>query len=99
MRYQVDLAHLDEVTARIATLHGFLVDSLREIDERIALVQQSWNGAAATKQAEAHQQWVLAAQSVQEGIDTMRSAAATAHTAYTEASAANLRMLGRGGGA
>ncbi|MEV0248416.1 WXG100 family type VII secretion target [Nocardia sp. NPDC050712] len=99
MRYQVDLTHLDEVTARITTLHGFLVDSLREVDERIATVQQSWNGEAADKQAQAHQQWVKAAQSVQEGIETMRSAAATARTAYTEASAANLRMLGRGSGA
>lgn len=95
-KYRVDLDHLDEVTTRVATLKGFLADSLREIDERVSLVQSTWNGAAADKQAEAHRDWVTAAREVEEGIDKMRAAAVAAHTAYTDVGATNLKMLGRG---
>ncbi|MGV9611369.1 WXG100 family type VII secretion target [Nocardia xishanensis] len=95
--YRVDLAHLDEVTARIAGLHGFVTESLREIEERIAATQASWTGAAADAHAEAHREWTQAATQMAEGIDTMRAAAAAAHAAYTTAEQTNLKILGRGG--
>ncbi|WP_433600520.1 WXG100 family type VII secretion target [Nocardia sp. CA-135953] len=95
MRYQVDLDHLDDVTARIGGLNDFLQESIREIDERMAVMQQSWNGHAADKQAEAHREWATAAQEVREGIEAMQAAARTAHTAYNDAVTENLRTLGR----
>jgi WXG100 family type VII secretion target len=95
MRYQVDLDHLENTTARIGGLNDFLRESLREIDERMAVMQQSWNGQAADKQAEAHREWAAAAQEVREGIEAMQAAARTAHTAYSDAATANLRALGR----
>jgi WXG100 family type VII secretion target len=97
MGYAVDLDHLDEVTNKIAGLQGFLTESLAEIEERIAALQTTWNGAAADAHAEAHREWTAAAAVVNEGIAAMRTAAAAAHTAYTDAGAANLRVLGRGG--
>ncbi|WP_054813372.1 WXG100 family type VII secretion target [Nocardia arizonensis] len=95
MRYQVDLDHLDDVTTRIGGLNDFLRESLREIDERMAAMQKSWNGNAADKQAEAHREWATAAQEVREGIEAMQAAARTAHTAYNDAVTENLRALGR----
>lgn len=95
MGYQVDLEHLDDVTARIGGLHGFLVESLREIDERIAGAQQNWNGESAAAHAQAHAEWVVAAEQVRAGIDAMRAAAAVAHQSYSTAVATNLGILGR----
>ncbi|MEV0292180.1 WXG100 family type VII secretion target [Nocardia sp. NPDC050710] len=97
--YRVDLAHLDEVTAKVVGLEQFLTTSLAELEERIQTVQGTWSGAAADAHAEAHREWAAAAAQVAEGIATMRASAAAAHAAYTTAGETNLRILGRGGSA
>jgi WXG100 family type VII secretion target len=89
--YRVDLAHLDDVTARIAGLHGFVSDTLAGLDRRVAAVRAGWSGAAADRYAQAHTDWAAAAAEMAAGIDAMRAAAAAAHTAYTDAAAANVR--------
>lgn len=97
--YQVDLDHLDDVTARVAGLHTFMVETLRELDERMTALHadgSQWSGAAAAAHAQAHAQWTEAAARAAAGIERMRAAAAAARSAYTEATAANLRTLGRG---
>ncbi|MFR9769080.1 WXG100 family type VII secretion target [Nocardia sp. SC052] len=93
--YNVDLEHLDNVTVRIGGLVGFVTDSLAGLDARIAAAHLTWGGEAATAHATAHREWAQAATEVREGIDTMRSAAATAHSAYTAALTTNLGILGR----
>ncbi|WP_405495632.1 WXG100 family type VII secretion target [Nocardia sp. NBC_00511] len=93
--YRVDLAHLEQVTARIAALRGFLDDSLAGVDSRIAAAHTNWSGPAADRHAEAHRQWLAAAGEAAEGIEAMRAAAAAAHRNYTDAVATNLRILGR----
>ncbi|AVL26373.1 hypothetical protein NBRGN_067_00310 [Nocardia brasiliensis NBRC 14402] len=52
-QYRVDLAHLDAVTAKLGGLNTFVAESLREVTERIATVQQNWSGEAADAQAAA----------------------------------------------
>ncbi|MEV0250802.1 WXG100 family type VII secretion target [Nocardia sp. NPDC050712] len=94
--YQVDLAHLDDVTTKISGLESFLTTSLAEIEERIATVQAAWSGKAADAHAEAHADWAKAGAAVRDGIGEMRAAAAAAHTAYVEVGNTNLRILGRG---
>ncbi|WP_433729165.1 WXG100 family type VII secretion target [Nocardia sp. CA-129566] len=94
-RYQVDLDQLDAVTARIGGLNDFIRESLREIDERMATMQENWSGKAADEQAEAHREWAAAAEKIRGGIEKMQAAARAAHTAYNDAIAANLRALGR----
>ncbi|QIS18745.1 WXG100 family type VII secretion target [Nocardia terpenica] len=94
--YQVDLEHLDTVTARIAGLQGFVQDTLAGLDVRIAAAHQNWTGEAATRHAEAHREWMAAASEVHEGIEAMRAAATAAHTAYSDVLATNLGILGRG---
>ncbi|MGA4792253.1 WXG100 family type VII secretion target [Nocardia sp. AB354] len=93
--YRVDLDHLDAVTSAIAGLQGFLADSLAGLDARISAAHQTWTGSGADKHLAAHQTWMKAASEVHDGIEAMRAAAAAAHGHYTDAVAANLRLLGR----
>ncbi|MGY1939689.1 WXG100 family type VII secretion target [Nocardia gipuzkoensis] len=96
-QYRVDLAHLETVTARIAGLASFVSESLREVDERIAVVQGTWSGEAADAHATAHAEWTAAAAKINEGLAKMQRAAAAARQSYEDGTAANLAMLGRGG--
>jgi WXG100 family type VII secretion target len=96
--YRVDLDHLEAVTARMEGLNGFVADSLREIEERIATVQGNWSGEAADAHAAAHAEWTDAAAKIRSGLEKMRAAAAAARAQYESASAANIAMLGRGAG-
>ncbi|MFI5783732.1 WXG100 family type VII secretion target [Nocardia sp. NPDC051570] len=95
--YQVDLEHLDTVTAKIAGLHAFVQDSLEGVDTRVAAAHQSWTGEAATTHAEVHRQWREAAEEARKGIAAMQAAAAAAHSQYSDALATNLRILRSGG--
>ncbi|WP_069166896.1 WXG100 family type VII secretion target [Nocardia altamirensis] len=97
-QYRVDLAQLEAVTAKVGGLTAFVAETLREIDERVATVQQTWTGQAADAHATAHAEWVTAAAKVNEGLDKMKRAAAAARQSYESGTAANLAMLGRGGG-
>ncbi len=97
MEYKVNLDQLDATTVRIDALRGFLEGSLSEIDERIATVQQTWNGASADAYAEAHADWIVGAQKAARGIKKMMAAAQAAHDAYSATVTANLSVLGRAG--
>ncbi|MEU1548251.1 WXG100 family type VII secretion target [Nocardia sp. NPDC005745] len=97
MEYKVSLGQLDAITVRIDALRGFLEESLIEIDERIATVQQTWNGASAAAYADAHADWIAGAQKAARGIEKMRAAAQAAHDAYSATVTANLSVLGRSG--
>jgi WXG100 family type VII secretion target len=92
--YRVDLEHLDQVTAKVAGLRGFVQDSLSGLDQRITAAHQQWSGAAADKHAAAHRAWMTAAGEVHDGIDAMHKAATAAHTAYTGVLDTNLKILG-----
>ncbi|MGY1969732.1 WXG100 family type VII secretion target [Nocardia gipuzkoensis] len=95
--YRVDLHHLAAVTAQMQGLNGFVEDSLREIEERIATVQGDWTGEAADAHATAHAEWTAAAAKIRDGLAKMKAAADAAEKNYSAAVAANLSTLGRGG--
>ncbi|GAA5088338.1 WXG100 family type VII secretion target [Nocardia iowensis] len=97
-QYRVDLAQLEAVTAKVASLAGFVNESLREVDERMAAVQATWTGAAADAHATAHTEWTTAAAKIADGLAKMQAAATAARRSYEQGSAANIAMLGRGGG-
>ncbi|RDI46618.1 WXG100 family type VII secretion target [Nocardia mexicana] len=94
--FQVDLADLEQIMARLEGFRGFLTESMSGLQSRIDTVQQNWTGESADAQAEAFRQWVAGATDVAEGIAAMKQAARAAHDRYSSAAAANLRMLGRG---
>jgi WXG100 family type VII secretion target len=91
--FEVDLDHLDAVTARIAGLVGFTEDTFTGVEQRVTALHRTWTGAAAATHAEAHRDWAEGAADVRDGIAAMRAAAAAAHAAYSEAITTNMRML------
>ncbi|MEV6559965.1 WXG100 family type VII secretion target [Nocardia sp. NPDC051756] len=96
-QYRVDLDHLDAVTAKVAALNSFVADALVELDQRIAAMQSTWDGAAADAHATAHAEWTAAAAKMADGLERMRAAAASARASYNASTTANLSMLGRSG--
>jgi WXG100 family type VII secretion target len=93
--FGVDLNHLDNVTARIAGLQGFVEDTFTGVTQRVDALHRTWTGAAATAHAEAHRDWTEGAEDVRDGIAAMRAAASAAHTAYRDGIHTNLTMLER----
>ncbi len=93
--YQVDLAELENIHARLRGFVGFLDETLAALQQRVGALQQNWTGAAADAQAAAFANWATAAGEVIDSIEAMRTAAADAHQRYTAAIDTNLRTLGR----
>lgn len=96
--YRVNLAELDNITARLQGLIGFVEQCLTQIESRVAVVQSTWSGEAADAHAAAHRDWLAGAQDMRDGLERMRTAARIAHDNYASASATNVAMLGRGTG-
>jgi WXG100 family type VII secretion target len=93
--YEVNLDHLDAVTARTAGLRGFVEDSLTGLDARIAAAHRTWTGASADQHAATHREWMDAAAEVRDGIGKMHDAAVAAHGHYSAAADANVKLTGR----
>ncbi len=93
--FQVDLAELDNITARVGNFIGFLADSLTALEQRMAALHTTWGGEAATAQRDAFRQWAAGVTDAAEGIDAMRNAARAAHDRYTAAIETNRVILGR----
>ncbi|MEV4155562.1 WXG100 family type VII secretion target [Nocardia salmonicida] len=92
--FTFDIDELDQLISRANGFIGFLTDSLDGINNRIASIQQNWQGAAADAQEEAYREWATGAGTVIEGLAQMYNAAVTARDAYSAAAEANLRMSG-----
>ncbi|MFJ2664107.1 WXG100 family type VII secretion target [Nocardia fluminea] len=92
--FTFDIDELDQLITRANGFIGFLNESLDGLNHRIATIQQSWQGAAATAQEEAYREWATGAAAVVEGITEMYNAAVTARDAYSAAAEINLRMSG-----
>ncbi|MEU4808224.1 WXG100 family type VII secretion target [Nocardia fluminea] len=92
--FAVDLDHLDQVVARLTGLAGFINDHLDEIDDKVAtLAGTGWESVAATAYEVAHRQWAGSAREFTEGVQDMSDAAKAAHTAYSDATDANTKMM------
>ncbi|MFE9790011.1 WXG100 family type VII secretion target [Nocardia salmonicida] len=92
--FTFDLDDLDQLISRANGFIGFLTESLDGINNRIASIQQNWQGAAADAQEQAYREWATGAATVIEGLTQMHNAAVTARDAYSAAQEANLRMSG-----
>ncbi|MEV4154932.1 WXG100 family type VII secretion target [Nocardia salmonicida] len=92
--FAFDIDELDQLISRADGFIGFLTESLDGINRRIATIQQTWHGAAATAQEDAYREWATGAAAVVDGLTQMYNAAVTARDAYSQASDINLRMSG-----
>ena len=92
--FTFDLDELDQLISRANGFIGFLTDNLDGINNRIASIQQNWQGAAADAQEQAYREWATGAATAIEGITQMYNAAVTARNAYSAPGEANLRMSG-----
>ncbi|RJO76638.1 WXG100 family type VII secretion target [Nocardia panacis] len=93
--YRVDLEHLDQVTAKVAGLLGFLDESLQGIDTRVRALHSEWSGASAAMHVQAHQDWAKGVAEIRAGVDAMHEAARTAHAHYSDVCAMNMKVFGR----
>lgn len=92
--FTFDIDELDQLISRANGFIGFLAESLDGINDRIATIQQNWQGAAADAQEEAYRDWTSGAATVVDGLKQMYDAAVTARDAYSAAAEINLRMSG-----
>lgn len=92
--FSVDLDALDAVTARLAAFVTAVDARLADVDAHVAEVSRLWTGPASSAHLDGHVAWSTAAREMHRGLDRLRSAAATAHTSYSAAVQANLRMFG-----
>lgn len=93
--YTVDLDELDNLTARLRGYQGFLTENLDELERRVRALSSTWSGVAAGAFAAAHRDWEMGVTDVKEGLQALEATAVRAHTSYSDAVAANLKMVGR----
>ncbi|MCX4096656.1 WXG100 family type VII secretion target [Nocardia sp. alder85J] len=93
-KFTVDLAHLDQIVARMNGLAGFLTDTFDEIDRRVkALHSGDWDSVAASAHADAHNKWIGEAREFAQGVADATGAAKRIHARYNTAVEVNTKML------
>ena len=92
----MNFAELDSALVELEAFLGLVEDNLEAIEARTVQHQQHWEGAAAAQYGFAQREWRAGAVEMAAGLMEMRAAAAAARRSYSEASNANLRLLGRG---
>ncbi|MBH0781425.1 WXG100 family type VII secretion target [Nocardia bovistercoris] len=93
--FSVDLAHLDQLIARLAGLSGFVSEYLENLNSLVSslLASGEWSGVAASAYTDAHEEWVVGAREMAEGLTLIHNSARVAHAAYADAESMNLRMV------
>ncbi len=90
--FTVQLELLAELVERMAAFGTHAVAAEDEIDSRITRLHATWQGEAASLQAEAHRRWRAGAEQMRAALTTLRSIASTADQNYTSAMRANQQM-------
>lgn len=93
--FKVNLAQLEDLTARIRGFKEFASGYLAELDNKANALGSMWTGQAAAAYAEAHREWAVGAADVQDGLQAVQDATVRARESYAGAVTTNLRMLGR----
>jgi len=91
-RFTVDLDRLADIVDRIARFDQHLESALDDADARVNRLHASWNGEAATRHREAHEEWKRGVAEMRSALAVMRQNALTAHENYLNAVTANVRM-------
>ncbi|WP_315773424.1 WXG100 family type VII secretion target [Rhodococcoides kroppenstedtii] len=92
--FRVELDPLMEVVSRLQAVAESADRRLAEVDARVAHLGSAWTGDAAAAHRRAHDAAAAGAREMAEGLAVMAEAARSAHSAYSAAVTANLRMFG-----
>ncbi|MEP9362023.1 WXG100 family type VII secretion target [Nocardioides sp. CN2-186] len=90
--FAVDLDDLARSIDEMARCGGDLDALLAEITARVAVLHDTWSGAASSAQAAAQAEWETGFREMRAALAAMRAAADTAHGNYSAAAATNVRM-------
>jgi len=90
--FVVDLEQLDSVMSRLAAFEQTLERHIADVDARVQHIHGVWSGDAAAAHLAAHRGWMAGAQEMRTALAEIKAAAATAHSNYSAAIAANKQM-------
>ncbi|BAD59253.1 WXG100 family type VII secretion target [Nocardia farcinica] len=93
--YSVDLAALEDLTARLRGYHSFVLDNLGELRRQTESLSTTWTGAAAEAFAAAHLDWNDSVAYLTEGLERLESASVHAYQSYSNVVEINRKMVGR----
>ncbi len=92
--FAVDLDRLNDIVERMASYQATVDSMLEECDAVVAQLHANWHGIASDAHDAAHQQWREGADMMRNALAQLRSAGAHAHTSYSGAIEANLKIWG-----
>ncbi|WP_148613745.1 WXG100 family type VII secretion target [Nocardioides rubriscoriae] len=93
--FSVDRAELDAVITDLQQCEADLERITTDLERRMAVLHETWEGLSAQAQRAAHQEWEKGMRAMHAALTTMRRAARTAHDNYTAAVDANVSMWER----
>jgi WXG100 family type VII secretion target len=91
-RFIVNLEQLDSVVSKLAAFEQTLERHIADVDARVQRIHSVWSGQAAAANLAAHHEWMAGAQEMRTALADIKAAAATAHSNYSAAIAANKQM-------
>lgn len=90
--YAVDLDVLTQTIEALGRCEESCDEALDDVARQVARLHVTWEGCAATAQAQAQERWESGFATMREGLAAMRAAAITAHGNYRSAVESNLAM-------
>lgn len=90
--FVVNLEQLDSVVSKLTAFEQTIERHIADVDARVQRIHGVWSGDAAAAHLAAHRGWVAGAQEMRTALAEIKAAAATAHSNYSAAVAANKQM-------
>jgi WXG100 family type VII secretion target len=90
--FTVDLPGLLELIDQMEQFDKKVSETCHEVEQSVAALHVSWEGAAAEEQRQAHALWEKGTAEMTEALRQLRSDVATAHRNYDRAFAAGKAM-------
>ena len=92
--FAVDLDRLADIVERMASYQATVDSMLDECDAVVANLHANWYGVANDAHDAVHKQWKEGADMMRNALAQLRSAGGHAHTSYSGAVEANLKIWG-----
>ncbi|CDO09888.1 WXG100 family type VII secretion target [Mycolicibacterium cosmeticum] len=90
--FGVNTDELMAIVDRIAAFEKRIEAMIADVDRQVEGLHATWQGTAASAQADAHRRWTAGAQQMRDALKDLHEAGSKAHRNYTGAARANLSM-------